>query len=288
MQPPLPSITPTWRNDTYDAISPSRPELSAAGKTVIVAGAGSGIGRETALAFASAGAARVILLGRTVAAIAETAASLPSSVQSDVHAVDITNEEALIKVAAAIGKWDVLILNAGYVSSPSAVAESTSDEWWQSFETNTKGTYLVTKAFLPTANPTHASLVALTTGTTALPAVALPGLSAYMASKLAQTKIIEFLAAENPNIFAATLHPGMVETDIFKKSGAKAEALPMDKVQLPAHFTVWLTSPEAAFLNGRTVWANWDVDELKKGAEAIQSGQLLTSGINGWPYTSLA
>lgn len=39
MQPPLPSVTPTWRNDTYEAISPSRPELSAAGKTVIVAGA---------------------------------------------------------------------------------------------------------------------------------------------------------------------------------------------------------------------------------------------------------
>ncbi|GJC89716.1 short chain dehydrogenase citE [Colletotrichum liriopes] len=281
MQPPLPSITPTWRNDTYDAISPSRPELSAAGKTVIVAGA-------TALAFASAGAARVILLGRTEAAIAETAASLPSSVTSDVHAVDITNEEALIKVAAAVGKWDVLVLTAGYVSNPSPVAGSASDEWWQSFETNTKGTYLVTKAFLPTANPSHASVVALTTGTTALPAVALPGLSAYMASKLAQTKIIEFLAAENPNLFAATLHPGMVETDIFKKSGAKAEALPMDKVQLPAHFTVWLTSPEAAFLSGRTVWANWDVEELKKSAEAIQSGQLLTSGINGWPYTSLA
>lgn len=142
--------------------------------------------------------------------------------------------------------------------------------------------------FLPTANPSHASIVALTTGTTALPAVALPGLSAYMASKLAQTKIIEFLAAENPNIFAVTLHPGMVETDIFTKSGAKAEALPMDKVQLPAHFTVWLASPEAAFLNGRTVWANWDVEELKKGTGAIQSGQLLTSGINGWPYTSLA
>ncbi|TQN66190.1 Short chain dehydrogenase citE [Colletotrichum shisoi] len=249
---------------------------------------GSGIGRETALAFASAGAARVIVLGRTKATIAETAESLPPSVQNEVHASDITDEDALAKVAAAIGQWDVLVLTSGYVSSPTPVAGSASDEWWQSFETNTKGTYLVTKAFLPTANPSRASVVALTTGTTALPAVALPGLSAYMASKLAQTKIIEFLAAENPNVFAATLHPGMVETDIFKKSGAKAEALPMDKVQLPAHFTVWLASPEAAFLNGRTVWANWDVEELKNSAGAIQSGQLLTSGINGWPYTSLA
>lgn len=56
-----------------------------------------------------------------------------------------------------------------------------------------------------------------------------PGLSAYMASKLAQTKLIEYLAAENPSIFAATVHPGMVETRIFTRSGAKAESLPMDK-----------------------------------------------------------
>ncbi|WYZ37901.1 hypothetical protein EsH8_II_001407 [Colletotrichum jinshuiense] len=288
MQPPLPSVTPTWHNDTYDAIAPSRPELSAEGKTVIVAGAGSGIGRETALAFASAGAARVILLGRTESALSATAASLPPSVQGDVKVVDITNEQTLVKVAAEIGTWDILVLAAGFVSSPSTIAGSASDEWWQNFETNTKGTYLATKLFLPTANPSHAAVIAVTSGPTALPAVALPGLSAYVASKLAQTKIIEFLAAENPNVFAVTMHPGMVETDIFTKSGAKAEALPMDKVQLPAHFAVWLSSPEAAFLTGRTVWANWDVEELKKGAQAIQSGQLLTSGINGWPYTSLA
>jgi hypothetical protein len=46
---------------------------------------------------------------------------------------------------------------------------------------------------------------------------------------LAQEKLIEFFALEQPNMFAATVHPGMVETAVFTKSGAKAEALPMDK-----------------------------------------------------------
>lgn len=138
----------------------------------------------------------------------------------------------------------------------------------------------------------------------------LPGLSAYASSKLAQVKLLEFLAAENPNIFVASLHPGIVETKTFTKSGSKADALPMDKgesyvppplsttlaaflivtepdmtlpniVQLPAHFTVWLTSPEAAFLKGRLVWANWDVNELKARAEEIASGvQLTTSSLS--------
>lgn len=56
-------------------------------------------------------------------------------------------------------------------------------------------------------------------------------------------------------------------------------------VDLPAEFSVWLTSPEAAFLNGRFAMANWDVEELKAKADRIQSGQLLTSGVNGWPFS---
>ena len=43
--------------------------------------------------------------------------------------------------------------------------------------------------------------------------------------------MLEFLAAENPNIFVASVHPGMVETAIFLKSGSTAEALPMDNGQ---------------------------------------------------------
>lgn len=57
-------------------------------------------------------------------------------------------------------------------------------------------------------------------------------------------------------------------------------------VQLPAHFLLWMSSPEASFLNGRSVWANWDVDELKGQAEQIKEGVQMTAGINGWPYAS--
>jgi hypothetical protein len=42
MQPPYPSFTATWHNDTYPAIDPTQAELSQAGKTVIITGAVSG------------------------------------------------------------------------------------------------------------------------------------------------------------------------------------------------------------------------------------------------------
>lgn len=155
-----------------------------------------------------------------------------------------------------------------------------------------------------------------------------PGLSAYMASKLAQVKLVEHFAAENSHIMAANVHPGMVETKVFTRSGAKAEQLPMDTgksiclvlllpppvlvvtptalalfgslhtrrqanmlsflvhstVQLPAHFLVWMSSPEATFLKGRSAWSNWDVTELQEKAASITKGLDLTSGINGWPF----
>lgn len=88
------------------------------------------------------------------------------------------------------------------------------------------------KVFLPSANPTHSTILGVTSCAVSLPVAMLPGLSAYASSKLAQVKFLEFLAAENPNIFVATLHPGCVETLTFLKSGAKADQMPMDTGRL--------------------------------------------------------
>lgn len=53
---------------------------------------------------------------------------------------------------------------------------------------------------------------------------------------------------------------------------------------LPAHFLVWLSQPKNKFLNGKLVWANWDVEELTAKAEEIQNSALLTIGYEGWPF----
>ncbi|KAK8073685.1 NAD(P)-binding protein [Apiospora phragmitis] len=279
MQPPFACPTATWRNDTYDSISPSRPELSVADKTVVIVGAGSGIGRETALAFAAAGATHVALLDRTDATLKKTAEAVSSA---SVHIADMTDTKSLGDAAAAIGKWQVLVLSSGYCPDTAPVTLSTPGEWWKGFETNVMGTLLAAKAFIPTAD-THATILGLTSDTSLVPTSYLPGLSAYISSKLAQAKVYEFLAAENPGLFVATVNPGMVETDNFNRSGGVADQLPMDTVQLPAHFLVWMASPEAAFLRGRTTWANWDVDELQAQKEKIGNGLFMTAGFKGLP-----
>lgn len=45
---------------------------------------------------------------------------------------------------------------------------------------------------------------------------------------------------------------------------------------------VWLTSPEAEFLRGKYLWANWDVDELKARRDEIQAPNKLVTGLVGW------
>ena len=53
-------------------------------------------------------------------------------------------------------------------------------------------------------------------------------------------------------------------------------------VELPASFIVWLTTQPAAFLRGRFLWANWDVDELMAMRERFEREPgLLRLGLNG-------
>lgn len=50
---------------------------------------------------------------------------------------------------------------------------------------------------------------------------------------------------------------------------------------LPGDFTVWAVSPEARFLNGKFVWANWDVEELKAMAKEIVDSDKFSLGLLG-------
>jgi NAD(P)-dependent dehydrogenase (short-subunit alcohol dehydrogenase family) len=84
-------------------------------------------------------------------------------------------------------------------------------------ETNVKGAFLVSRAFLRHAAK-DAYLLSINTGIGHMPA--LPGgMSAYAASKAAAIKLFEYVALENPGIHVVNVHPGVVESDMNRKSG---------------------------------------------------------------------
>ncbi|KAF2118329.1 hypothetical protein BDV96DRAFT_569677 [Lophiotrema nucula] len=284
MKPPFPSVTPTWHNDTYPSIDPTKPTNSQAGKTVIITGAGSGIGRETAIAFAEAGAKHIVLVGRTQKTLLETQQLLPSGkCTSAVCAASVADAEQMKAVVDAAGTWDVFVLNAGHIAKPTSISEASMSDWWASYETNIKAILIAAQLFLPTANPAGASMLAVTAGGVVLEPAMVPGLSAYMTSKTAQIKLIEWLTVENPNLFACSVQPGVIDTKMLRDSGLSG--LPYDTEKLPAHFLVWLAQPKTKFLNGRFVWANWDVDELCEQADEIAGSSITHINALGWPYT---
>lgn len=122
------------------------------GRVVIVTGAGHGIGRGVALAFAEEGA-HVALLGRTMERLAETERLLAARgrsalvVPSDVR-VAAEVEAAVARVVEAHGHVDVLVNNAAvFVRKPFALL--TEEEWDTTLDTNLKGCFLCAKAVLP-------------------------------------------------------------------------------------------------------------------------------------------
>ncbi|MCJ1322344.1 hypothetical protein MMC15_007692 [Xylographa vitiligo] len=293
MKAPYPSFTAEWHRDTYATIDPQRPELSAKGKGVVVTGAGSGIGRETVKAFAIAGASRFALLGRTVATLEETKRIVEAeypAVQCTTYAVDVADEVAVQKSAADFGTWDVLVLNAGRALKPTPIIETNILDWWNIMETNLKGAVVAVHAFLPTRSSAASIDLALSIGINAgminIPATRPPatGSSAYITSKIAQVKLLEHVAAETPDVFVVSVHPGIVKTAILDNSQLHTKDFLFDDVNLPAHFNVWVTSPEAKFLRGKFVWANWSVPELMTRAKEIEETPILTSNILGWPF----
>jgi 3-hydroxy acid dehydrogenase / malonic semialdehyde reductase len=121
------------------------------GRTAVVSGASSGIGRATALALARAGA-RVALGARRVERVQELAGEL----EGDGHValpLDVTEGEssqAFVAAAAdAFGRIDILVNNAGLAIGRTAIAEGSDDDDAVMWETNVAGLMRMTRLVLP-------------------------------------------------------------------------------------------------------------------------------------------
>jgi len=182
----LPSFTKIYRKDTYPAIDPTRPELSAKGKTVIVTGAGiGGIGSEVALSFAKASAPKIALIGRTEKTLADTKSAIASAYpEADVFiaVADVSKAESVGRAAhdirVALGAWDIFANFAAVLPPASTIAGADEDTWWQAFETTARFHSHFAKHFMPKARP-NATFINANAGASHIPAARMPKNSAY-------------------------------------------------------------------------------------------------------------
>ena len=222
---PFPSPTRAWHTDTYPSINPSNPELSLAGKTVVITGGGAGIGGAIARSFARAGVSHIALIGRRKHLLEENKAeilSISKNTEVFLATADISNEvqvqHAFNAIKEVVGPLNILVNNAAYFSGANPVLSESVDEWFKSFEVNVKGSYLVAKAFLQVATKAP-TLVNITSAIAHMPSTYFPGFSAYAASKIASTRFFDYLQSERPDLHMVSIHPGQVATEMAEKVG---------------------------------------------------------------------
>ncbi|MGI4950599.1 MAG: SDR family oxidoreductase [Janthinobacterium lividum] len=188
-----------------------------ANRVVWVTGAGSGIGRAIAVAFAGAGC-RVAISGRRTAQLEETAALLPSPpliVPADVADADQVTA-AHHQVVAALGPVDILINNAGVNTPRRHWRNLTPADMGQLVDVNLKAPFLCTLAVLPAMRAQGRGLLihVVSNAATGIYAVAGP---TYTAAKHGARAMSATLNAEEGihGIRSVCINPGEVETPIL-------------------------------------------------------------------------
>ncbi|WP_100012507.1 3-ketoacyl-ACP reductase [Lentibacillus sediminis] len=213
------------------------------GKIAYITGAGSGIGRATALQLASEGV-HVGLIARTeekLKAVAEEAES--HGVKAFYAACDIADMEkvnlAIDKLQRDVGSADILINNAG-IGLHGNFLEIDPEDWKRTFEVNVFGTYHVTRAVLPQMIEKNSGDIINISSSNGLKGTA--GSTSYSASKFAVQGMMEALMQEvrRQNIRVFTLNPSLVATDLT--FGDNPEANDKEKFMQPEDLAEYMVA----------------------------------------------
>lgn len=193
------------------------------GRVVLVVGAASGIGRETALACAGLGA-QVLAMDID----GEGLASLPAE-RIDTLVVDIADPT---RVNAAISGWherfgrmDAAVLTSA-IQKRTPIDELSDQEWQRHLDVNLSGVFYIVRALYPIMKAQRSgAIVAFTSG---LASAGWPGAAAYASTKAAIVGLVKSAALElrSFGVRINAISPGLVATPVFLQS-ASADELAM-------------------------------------------------------------
>jgi NAD(P)-dependent dehydrogenase (short-subunit alcohol dehydrogenase family) len=204
------------------------------GRTAVVTGAASGIGRAIALALGRRGC-HLALADVNAAGLAETAGMIKApNLQVTIHNLDVADRQAVAtfpdEVKAAHRKADVLINNAGVALGGAFWEVGEADFEWL-FDINFWGVVRMTRAFLPLLGASDDARIVNLSSLFGL--IAPPGQTAYAASKFAVRGFSESLRHElkGSRIGITVVHPGGVATAIARNARVSEVVSPEERAR---------------------------------------------------------
>lgn len=200
---------------------------SLAGKTVLVTGASSGIGRATAIECSRLGAT-VVATGRDETRISETMTALIGEGHVSILA-DLTKNEDVARLVSELPQIDGFVCNAG-ITKRRPVSYMKEEELHEVFETNTFACFTLTKAIMRAKRMNRGGSMVFLSSVAARQVT--PGNAMYAASKAAVESFSRSCAQEYApmQIRANAILPGMVETPLNKQGVLSAEIIERDKL----------------------------------------------------------
>jgi NAD(P)-dependent dehydrogenase (short-subunit alcohol dehydrogenase family) len=242
------------------------------GKTIIVTGAGSGIGRASALLFAAEGG-NVIAADKSVS-VHETA-ELIRAAAGTVHSIEMDAGSepdviaAIDEACARFGGVDVIYANAGIAGGIESVLDQSVELWTEVLRVNLIGPFLAIKHGAPRIAERGKGAIVCTASVAGLRSGA--GGSAYSASKAGVINLVQTSAQQlsGSNVRVNAVCPGLIETGMTARAYEYAREKgveekigrlnPMRRGGEPeeiARVAAFLASDEASYVNGQA----WVVD----------------------------
>jgi 3-oxoacyl-[acyl-carrier protein] reductase len=238
---------------------------SVEGRSVIVTGAGAGIGKGIARVFGKHGA-KVLVVARTQATIEATAEEINGAGgTAAAFSGDVTSWEDMQAMAAEAaerhGGIDVLCANAG-IFPQTKMEEMDPAEWDHVMATNLKSAFLGLKACLPHLKNSDCGRMVLTSSITG-PMTGFPGWAHYGATKSGQLGFIKTACMEvaKYGITVNAVLPGNIITEGLADLGedylgTMATSIPLGKlgtVEDIGYAALFLASKEAGYITGQTI-----------------------------------
>ena len=229
-----------------------------AGKTILVTGAGDGIGKAAALSFAQHGA-EVLLLGRTEAKLEAVYDTIvveggvePGIIPTDLAKAGHDDLTALAgELSSAIPKLDGLLHNASILGDRKPLAQTSAALWHQVMQVNVNATFMLTQALLPMLEQAPLASVVFTSSGVGRRGRAFWG--GYAVSKFATEGLMQVLADELgaiSNVRVNSLNPGAVNTAMRRTAyPAEPPTTNPDPEALMQHW-LYLMSDDSKDVNG--------------------------------------